>query len=533
MLNKNMQLNNILSSALDVSKYELNSLYKLSHFTIKETIGNNVLLYNVINGFYVELTSAEYDYIFTTVGKDLLKSVYSLLVYNYIIVPNDFDDNYLKEYFEYHIWNKRPIEDFFKEINSYVIFTTTDCNARCFYCYERGAVKIKMSSKIAEDTANFIVNEYKNFKNVKDPIHLQWFGGEPLYNSEVIDIITDILIKNDVKFTSNMISNGLLFTPAICNKAKTKWNLNEVQITLDGTEKVYNKVKHYANIDTNDNPFNLVIDNIKYLLAAGIEVNIRLNADLHNIDDLKNLIRYLHKEIGHPNHFSVYLALLFENIKGFVHTEEERMTLYSKIEDLMMHMHYYKYSYYQYIFKEPNMLQKNNHCMLDSGTAITISPEGKISNCEHNVDKNFFGSIYTPKKEWDMTYVKESSTLTQDKIGPCCKNCPFYICCRKMTYCEPEHICSEEEYHLIMETARFKMISTYYSIKEQQNMNRNISNNEDVQHLNRIANELELMNDYKSLTLWERIKILFGGNVYRDPHTREQTTYNGNKEKES
>lgn len=64
-------------------------------------------------------------------------------------------------------------------------------------------------------------------------------------------------------------------------------------------------------------------------------------------------------------------------------------------------------------------------------------------------------------------------------------------------------------------------------------MNNNNCNNEQSRHLDRIANELELMNDYKSLTLWERIKILFGGNVYRDPHTIEQTTYNGNKGKES
>ena len=40
-----------------------------------------------------------------------------------------------------------------QHITSYTIFPTTDCNARCFYCYELGRSRIPMSEAVARKTA--------------------------------------------------------------------------------------------------------------------------------------------------------------------------------------------------------------------------------------------------------------------------------------------------------------------------------------------------------------------------------------------
>ena len=522
-------LNKFLSDAIDINKYNLNSTFKLSSFVIEDKIGETIILYNAINSFLAELTYSEYKYVLTLSGKELLQSNYSALIYNYILVPQDFDVSFFKDYVETQVWNKTPIEEFFNKISSYVIFTTTDCNARCFYCYERGTSKIKMSKKTAEDVANFIVNEYTT--NELEEIHIEWFGGEPLYNIEAIDTIVDILAANNVKFTSTMISNSLLFTPQLCHTAKTKWNLTNIQITLDGTKDVYNKIKNYINLKPEDNPFETVITNTKCLLSEGIHVSIRLNAELYNIDDLKILIKYLDREIGHPKNFSVYIALLFEKISGIAHTEEELSKLYLKVEELMMFSNYYKYNFVENTIKRANNLQRGKHCMIDSGNSITILPDGKISSCEHFTDKNLFGSIYTPKKDWDYELVKKMATEIHEKNGKCCKDCPFYSVCRPVSYCETERICSEEQFNLMMLSNKLSLRNKYYSIKNRNTMNNNCDNQSSY-HLNRIANELELLNDYKSLTLWERIKILLGMTVYRDPHKIQQTDYN-NKSKES
>ena len=43
-----------------------------------------------------------------------------------------------------------------KAITNYTIFTTTDCNARCFYCFEKNARRLPMHASVAEKTAGFI-----------------------------------------------------------------------------------------------------------------------------------------------------------------------------------------------------------------------------------------------------------------------------------------------------------------------------------------------------------------------------------------
>jgi sulfatase maturation enzyme AslB (radical SAM superfamily) len=57
-------------------------------------------------------------------------------------------------------------------INGFTIFTTMDCNARCFYCYEKGQPKISMTDEIAKDTADFILKTSSN-----TPVDIRWFGG--------------------------------------------------------------------------------------------------------------------------------------------------------------------------------------------------------------------------------------------------------------------------------------------------------------------------------------------------------------------
>ncbi|MBP3801509.1 MAG: 4Fe-4S cluster-binding domain-containing protein [Clostridia bacterium] len=68
-----------------------------------------------------------------------------------------------------------------------VIFTTLGCNANCYYCYENNLRnnKYKMSKETADKIISLLI------KNNKKKISIGWFGGEPLYNEEIIDYISD------------------------------------------------------------------------------------------------------------------------------------------------------------------------------------------------------------------------------------------------------------------------------------------------------------------------------------------------------
>ena len=94
----------------------------------------------------------------------------------------------------------------------YTIFTTTACNARCFYCYEKDDPKKPMSEKTALDVSEFIAKNYNKTKesnggSVQD-VTLSWFGGEPLFRKKCINIICERLKESGIPYRSSMISNG-------------------------------------------------------------------------------------------------------------------------------------------------------------------------------------------------------------------------------------------------------------------------------------------------------------------------------------
>ncbi|MBP3801508.1 MAG: hypothetical protein J6I85_05770 [Clostridia bacterium] len=58
-----------------------------------------------------------------------------------------------------------------------------------------------------------------------------------------------------------MFSNSLLFNDKNIIKAKEKWHLKKVQITIDGTEFFYEKIKNVPS-----GSFNILLINIKKIL---------------------------------------------------------------------------------------------------------------------------------------------------------------------------------------------------------------------------------------------------------------------------
>ncbi len=182
-------------------------------------------------------------------------------------------------------------EELPKGITHYVILPTTTCNARCFYCYERGMEYRKMSAETVEDTLRFIL-EHKPADRKK--IHIHWFGGEPLCAAENIDRICEGLREAGIEYTAEMTSNGSLFTEALVKKAAEEWQIGRIQITLDGLAEEYAKRKNYT--DAMEDPFGTVIRNIHRLIAAGIFVNVRLNVDEDNVEEIFRTVDYLREE---------------------------------------------------------------------------------------------------------------------------------------------------------------------------------------------------------------------------------------------
>lgn len=512
----------------DLYNPDSKSQTKLANFVYVEHNGSLVLLYNMITGSFVEMQKSELDHITSVSYRKLfLEGNYKFLIEDFFVFPEDFDEvPVITEILELNLSKFDGMTP--EGRNSYVIFTTMDCNARCFYCYEKGNAAIKMSDKTATDVANFIISRYKSSEEIKQKkkqnVKITWFGGEPLYNTSAMDIITSKLNEEKIQYSSSIISNGSLITPEIISKFKSDWNITNIQITIDGTPEVYNKVKNYKDPKLRKrNPFNVLIDNIKLLLNSNINVTVRLNVGTYNADDLMDLIEILHNEIGNPSNFGVYAHRLFNYVNGVIRNEDEDKDLYRKLNQVKMYLYYYGYLRTGSTIKYGGDMA---YCMADAANTLCITPTGKLTICEHHSEDCIIGDIYTAPEKWDMDEIKSwKKKIVHEK----CKNCVLRTICVNLEKCadvDPE--CTDTVYKYKLDEFKFGLRCLYDNIIDtaiQQNGQN--SNNMIDKELNRIANELELSNDYKSLTLWERIKLLFGFDVYRDPHKKEQDNFNG------
>lgn len=382
------------------------------------------------------------------------KELSDILIEKWFFVPVESDDRKLFK----QLKNMAKIVDNKKKVNSYTIVTTTDCNARCFYCYELGVKRIPMSEQTARDVALYMKDN-----SVDNRVKITWFGGEPLYNTKAIDVICDTLKELNVEYNSVMISNGYLFDDELIQKAKEEWKLLHVQITLDGTEEVYNRSKAY--IHKEGSAFIRVMNNIEKLLSHEIKVSIRLNMDMHNAEDLFNLCDYLEERLKKYRGFRVYTALLYED-EGERRTEERRKALYQKYFELEDYIEAKGLSGHPMLKNE----FKLNRCMADSNNASVITPVGKLSKCEHFTESELWGDIYSDDRDEDVLaswreYLPEVEACAECKFYPECmkvKKCP-----NSVAECVPEERIKKER------TTKMAMKYTYKAYKNK-NKKKNI-----------------------------------------------------------
>lgn len=408
---------------LKPQKVKQGETYRPMYYVVEQPVDEGLLLYHTMTKALLLLTPEEAD-IYKTHPTDLPQ-----LIEQWFLVPTLHDDRLLS----------RQIRDVAKmlkkksdAITNYTIMTTTDCNARCFYCYEMGRPRIPMSKETALKTADYIINHCQGKK-----VSLNWFGGEPLYNKSVITLICKRLKEAGIEYSSSMISNGYLINEDIIKEAKSLWLLNKVQITLDGTEKIYNRSKAY--IYKGVNAYERVIGNIHLLERAGIRVDIRLNIDMHNADDLLELAEKLHREYNDSKGIYVYLHPLFEEIKGSqaMHDDLKRKYVFDKMLEIESQLKKYG------ILRPYNQNReiKTNRCMADNDSSVVIIPSGHIGKCEHYSEDHFIGHIESEDLDTQMI---ESFRLTRKEISACA-TCFNYPNCIWLKLCEDHPNCYQEE----------------------------------------------------------------------------------------
>lgn len=387
--------------------------YKASRFNcIKK--GEKVAICNTFSGSMAVLEQSEYAKLqqinnYSTTDSDVQK-----WLEQGFIVEVDKDEVAITNFCRYR-------DSFLRNRPIYRILTTSACNARCFYCYEKGRPIQTMNQETAIQVGNFIMKRTKDNTRVT----LNWFGGEPLLNPDVITLITkNIAASTNIKFRSTIITNASLFTLKLINLAKEVWNLNNVQITLDGLEENHERRKAYVNSGMT---FSRTIGHISLLLTTGIHVTLRLNYDKDNYNDIIKLIYFIKNTFGDTPNLSCYAYPLFNTIhsKGYSYIAKGEISKYeARLKDVLFECGYYNplkilsrrtYSCfatdpYSFVINTDGLLYKCTMDMSDTSRAV--------GNVQDGVNIN------NPLTEWTTPILP--SKCEKCKLLPICQGgCRF------------------------------------------------------------------------------------------------------------
>lgn len=400
---------------IEKEKIRQNTDYRLSIHCVMRTTEEGVLLYHTLTCELVLLVDEEAT-LLRRLPAGVPESLKELALKRFL-VPVDADEMKYCDQLQHIVALAGSADD---AVTAYTIFTTTDCNARCFYCYEMGRSRGTMSKSTAKAVAEYIVKHSRN-----KPVELSWFGGEPLLNIEAIDIITHILRENGIEYTSKITTNGYLLDAELIRRAKNEWNPKYIQITLDGTEDTYNQRKAY--IYQEGSAYRRVMRNIRILLDEGIPLSIRLNMDMGNSEDLHQLVRELSDKFGAYKNLYVYASTFYETPELDCYVEEDE-ELSREFDALTEHIDQCGLGIARGV---PRSL-KYSQCMADNDSSVTITPEGRLGKCEHfSETEEMYGDVRSENKDlamiesWKETYA----------ILPECKTCFYYPRCFRLKKC--------------------------------------------------------------------------------------------------
>lgn len=290
------------------------------------------------------------------------------------------------------------------------ITTTLRCNARCSYCYETGV----MQKDFARDQIDALF-AFLSSQDTSWGVNLNWFGGEPLMNTVLMDEVTDYLTVREIPFSSYLITNGSLLTDQIIDEKLKKWHIHNMQVTIDGTWQEYLRRKAFKRIQDGD--FYRLLYRISQAAQAGVYNHIRLNIDSRNIDEILAVVPELETYLGRHDNVVYYPAFLTG--VGSRLTEEQKVDIIYQMLTVM---------------KDPKKLTagtkfyslpRPHACMREDPRSFSIDVDGNIYNCEHMVGKSqkAIGSLRKG------LFAEENTRMSQQLLQEECQNCVFLPKC--------------------------------------------------------------------------------------------------------
>ncbi len=300
-----------------------------------------------------------------------------------------------------------------------MIYLTHACNLECSYCYEG---KEKSNEYISQELINPII-DYILGINGNQMLSISFLGGEPLLNVDwIYSFIEELESRNINNVKYKTTTNGVLLNEKIIEYFKNK--KFDISISIDGN-KESNNLNRKPKLP-NDDYYNKVITNIKYMSDNKIPFNGRITVATNTVSNLYNNVKYL---------YNLGVEKINIGIDRFADWNRKKLDIYNKElekidnyyldkrlkkEEITIDIYDKKFGFF--IPK-----RKIQFCSAGSKNHIVINSLGDIYPC----------SFVTNNKYWKIGNVVsgiDDIQLYNNILGSLCKNtkckeCDIAYCC--------------------------------------------------------------------------------------------------------
>jgi uncharacterized protein len=383
-----------------------------------------VILFSTISKTIIELSKVEYhDFESENFenSKFISRETINFLKDNYFVLEKNTSNKLLKKY----LLEKDRLDPY--TFTSYIAFSTL-CNFSCVYCFEGEQARVNKTKIMDEKTLNGVLEWYEFIiqKNNYKCCKVILFGGEPLIHKNLIKEfllkLKKIANKNGSKLITNIITNGFLLDNEIVSFL-CKYELDEIQITLDGVGDVHNRRRPLKN---GGPTFENIINNIKKIEKFKGRFLIRISFDNNNIQEVEELLEYL-SNLKINNIIDIYFAPIHQISeqqynpcsfcsKNIYNDQIELLAIYKKL--------YSKAKNYGFSIPE---YYSNGPCMTVANDSALVSPDGTLYKCVEmiGISELNIGNVYN--KSYNGKYYEFVSDSAYYKCIE--KNCKYLLLC--------------------------------------------------------------------------------------------------------
>jgi len=181
---------------------------------------------------------------------------------------------------------KHELRKYDASVLALTICPTLECNFACPYCFQSS---MRRSGPIQKEVISQICRFVRFHAKSLSVLKVEWFGGEPLLEPEVIlqmmEQFAEVTSRNKIEMVSSITTNGYFLTEHMAQRLKSA-GVGSAQISVDGIEAVHNRMRP---LKGGAPTYRTVIGNA-IAVRSILDLSLRVNVSNANIGTLPEFL---------------------------------------------------------------------------------------------------------------------------------------------------------------------------------------------------------------------------------------------------